>query len=335
MLPSNEYKINMEINKKVIILHNAVRKDSAPDEIDVLEQVELVNEALRELGFEPEMFPLGDNLKGDIEELKMRNPLFVFNLVESVFGKGELLYIGPALLNALNIPFTGVPVDGLYITTNKVLTKKILKYNGIPTPEYFELKAISKLKPNTRYLLKPVSEDGSVGLDEDAVFTPEQKEFIEKIGQLPSSHYFIEEFIEGREFNISVLGGKDKTDVLAPAEMMFHDYPKGKPRMMGYKAKWDESSMEYANTRRSFDSLLPGSALYKDLVRLSRECWDCFGLKGFARVDFRVDARDQPFVIEINGNPCLSPGSGFISAAHQSGLSNTDVFKRIIEEVTI
>jgi D-alanine-D-alanine ligase len=323
----------METNKKVIILHNEVAVDCNPDEADVLHQVELVSEALGNLGYQPIAFPLTNNLKDDLDRLNATIPLFVFNLVESVFDKGELLYIGPALLNALKIPYTGVPVDGLFITTNKVLTKKILSYNNIPTPAYFTLEQIYLLKPNTRYLLKPTSEDGSVGLDEDAVFTIGQKTMLEKIKQLPSSHYFIEEFIEGREFNISVLGGKDKTDVLTPAEMLFHDFPEGKPRMLGYKAKWDEESMEYKNTTRTFDGLSPESKLYQQLMRLSRECWDCFGLKGFARVDFRVDEKDNPYVIEINGNPCISPDSGFIAAAHRAGLSNKEVIGRIIEEM--
>ena len=204
----------------------------------MLHQVELVLEALTDLGYLPEAFPLGNNLKGDLERIKAMKPLFVFNLVESVFDKGELMYMGPALLNALKIPFTGVPVEGLFITTNKVLTKKILKYNGILTPDYYTLEEVLRLKPDTRYLLKPTCEDGSVGLDEDAVFTTEQKEMVEKIKQLPISHYFIEEFIEGREFNLSILGGKGRVDVLTPAEMLFHAFPEGKPRMLGYKAKW-------------------------------------------------------------------------------------------------
>lgn len=322
----------MKNNKKVTILYNAVDANCNPDEADVLHQVELVSHALNELGYLPEAFPLGNDLKRDLDKIKAGEPLFVFNLVESVFDKGELLYMGAAMLNALNIPFTGVPVEGLFITTNKVLTKKILKYNNIPTPDYFTVEEVHRLKPGTRYLLKPVSEDGSVGLDEDAVFTTEQKEMLEKIKQLPTSHYFIEEFIEGREFNLSVLGGRNKVDVLAPAEMVFHNYPEGKPRMLGYRAKWDESSVEYKNTTRSFDGLSPASELYRELVRLSLECWECFGLKGFARVDFRVDQNDNPFVIEINGNPCISPDSGFIAAAHRAGLSDKDVILRIIEE---
>jgi D-alanine-D-alanine ligase len=332
MLQTKEYKGTME-NKPVIILHNAVNVDSNPDEADVLDQVDLVSEALTNLGYQTEVFPLGDDLKGDVERVVAKRPLFVFNLVESVFQKGELLYMGPALLNALKIPYTGVPVEGLFLTTHKVWTKKLLRYHGIPTPDYFILDGSYRLKQDTRYLLKPISEDGSVGLDEDAVFTGDQIPMIEKINQLPASHYFIEEYIEGREFNISILGGKGKRDVLPPAEMIFHDYPEGKPRILGYKSKWDESSPEYQNTVRTFDNLSPDTPLYRELVRLSAACWDCFGLKGYARVDFRVDERGNPYVIEINGNPCISPDSGFIAAAHQAGFSNTEVIERIVEEL--
>ncbi len=321
-------------NKKVIILHNAVSGNSNPDEADVLHQVDLVSKALKALGYLPEAFPLKDDLLHDLETVKKSEPLFVFNLVESVFHKGELLYMGPALLNALKIPYTGVPVEGLFLTTNKVLTKKILAFNNIPTPGYYNTNEIQKLNCSTRYLLKPVSEDGSVGLDEDAVFTAENTIMMEKINRLPASHFFIEEYIEGREFNISILGGKARKDILPPAEMIFHDFPEGKPRILGYKSKWDESSAEYKNTTRAFGTLSQQSQLYLELVRLTEACWDCFDLKGFARVDFRVDQNEKPFVIEINGNPCISPDSGFIAAASQAGFSGTDVIARIIEELT-
>jgi D-alanine-D-alanine ligase len=320
-------------NKKVIILHNAVTGHSNPDEADVLHQADLVSKALEALGYLPEAFPLRDDLFHDMEAIRKSEPLFVFNLVESVFHKGELLYMGPALLNAMKIPYTGVPVEGLFLTTNKVLTKKILAYNHIPTPEFFTTNEIQKLKSNTRYLLKPVSEDGSVGLDEDAVFTAGDTAMAERICRLPSSHYFIEEYIDGREFNISILGGKGRRDILPPAEMIFHDYPAGKPRILDYESKWDESSAAYKNTTRSFGTLPRQSPLYHELLRLTEACWDCFELKGFARVDFRVDPNEHPFVIEINGNPCISPDSGFIAAANRAGFSETDVIARIIEEL--
>lgn len=320
-------------NKKVIILHNAVTGNSKPDEADVLQQVELVRQALADMDFRPEAYPLSNDLFHDLAIMQKSDPLFVFNLVESVFNKGELLYIGPALLKAMNLPYCGVPVEALFLTTNKVLTKKILAHNRIPTPAYFTTSDIHELKSCTRYLLKPVSEDGSVGLDEEAVFTLQNIALLNRIRGLPPSQFFIEEYIEGREFNISVLGGKGRPTVLPPAEMIFHHYPEGKPRIMGYKSKWDESSEEYKNTSRAFDTLSPDSALFRELVRLTETCWDCFELKGFARVDFRVDQDGSPWVIEINGNPCISPDSGFIAAAHHAGYSDRDVVSRIIEEL--
>lgn len=324
----------MENNTKVIVLHNAVNEHSSADEADVMHQVALVSEALENLGYMPESFAMGDDLRNDLEKIATSHPRFVFNLVESVFGKGELLYMAPALLNASKIPYTGVPAEGLYLTTNKVLAKKIMVMHGIPTPAFFSLPEADKLIKGKRYLLKPTCEDGSVGLDEDAVFTADQNEMMVKIRQLSASHYFIEEFIEGREFNLSVLGGNIRADVLPPAEMIFRDYPDGKPRMLGYKAKWDETSAEYRNTTRSFGTLLPDTPLYGEMVQLAVKCWDCFGLKGFARVDFRVDENSKPYVIEINGNPCISPDSGFIAAAHAAGLTNREVIGRIIEEIS-
>jgi D-alanine-D-alanine ligase len=115
--------------------------------------------------------------------------------------------------------------------------------------------------------------------------------------------------------------------------MLFIDFPADKPKMLGYKAKWNEDSLEYKNTTRTFEGLSPDTKLYADLMKITRQCWDCFNLKGFARVDFRVDEKDKPYVIEINGNPCISPDSGFIAAAHRVGFSNKEVIARIIEEL--
>ena len=321
------------MNKKVVILHNKIFDHSNPDEIDVLHQAELVSEAYKELGFEPIPMEVGFNPYDDILKVKKLNPEFVFNLIESVYDKGELLYIGPAILNTLHIPYTGNPLDALFVTTNKVLTKKNMKYHQISTPEFFEVFETAKLEKGKRYILKPIWEDGSVGLDEESVFTTAEKEKIERIKDLSPSHYFIEEFVEGREFNLSILGGKNKADVLQPAEMIFIDFPEGKPKMLGYKAKWDESSIEYKNTVRSFDTLKKSSSLYVSLKAISLKCWKSFNLKGYARVDFRVDANGNPFVIEINGNPCISPDSGFIAAANHTGYDNKTVVQRISEEL--
>jgi len=321
------------MNKKVIILHNKVSENSNTDEADVMNQVNLVYNALIKIGYEAVVFPLSYSLINDINIIIEEKPLFVFNLVESVFGKNQLLHFAPALLSAFKIPYTGVSSEGLFITTNKILTKNILKTNKILTPSYYTLNEINLLLSDKKYILKPINEDGSVGLDEDSVFNIQQNNFIEKLKTLSPTEYFIEEYIDGREFNVSLLGSDENTEILTPAEIIFKDFPEGKEKVLGYKAKWVDESFEYKNTVRLFDTLSSDSKLYLKMKDISAQCCKIFGLNGFARVDFRIDEYENIYVIEINANPCISPDSGFIAAAYKSGLQDTQIIKRIIEKL--
>jgi D-alanine-D-alanine ligase len=321
------------MNNLVIILHNKIYDHSNPDEKDVLQQVNLVADACKELGYETIAMEIGIHPYEDIIKVKGSGPLFVFNLVESVFEKGELLYLGPAILNAFQIPYTGTPLESLFITTNKFLTKKLMNHYNIPTPLFYAINETDLLKPGKKYIVKPIWEDGSVGLDEDSVFVVSDSVKLKRITGLSPSHYFIEEFVNGREFNISILGGKNKTDVLRPAEMIFKNFPPEKPRIIGYKAKWDTASPEYKNTIRSFETLGSDTVLYSELKSICLDCWKYFNLKGYARVDFRIDDNSRPYVIEINGNPCISPDSGFIAAARHEGFDNKTIIRRITEEL--
>ena len=183
---------------------------------------------------------------------------------------------------------------------------------------------ISDIDPEKYYIIKPISEDGSVGIDDALVV--QGKGIIE----IPNG-YFAEQYIHGREFNISVIGGENDFIVLPPAEMCFSDdYYETKPRILGYKAKWDETSLEYLNTTRSFQFKEEDAALIAQIKEIAGKCWTVFGLRGYARVDLRVGLDNKPKVIEINANPCIAPDSGFVAACTESGLTNTDIIKRII-----
>ena len=130
------------------------------------------------------------------------------------FGKGELIYFAPALLNALKISYTGVPLDALFITTNKVLAKKIMQFNNLPTADFFSINEFQKLNPSKTYIAKPIWEEASVGISEDYIFNLSETAKIKNIQQLSNTHYFIEEFIDGREINISMLANKDEVEVI-------------------------------------------------------------------------------------------------------------------------
>ena len=150
---------------------------------------------------------------------------------------------------------------------------------------------------------------------------------------LDDSHWFIEDFIDGREFNISVLAGKDGPEVLPPAEIVFVDYDENKPRIVDFKAKWETESFEYINTVREFPGEKLNSKLGRNLKEAALECWNLFGLKGYARVDVRTDSNDDVYVIEVNANPCISPDSGFVAATKQAGYPFINVLQRIINDL--
>jgi D-alanine-D-alanine ligase len=268
----------------------------------------------------------------ELADLALNQPDFVFNLAESINNKGELLYFVPAILNMYSIPYTGNPLEAMFITTSKALTHKILSSAGLSTPMAYPPSQSKNLKPGKKYIIKPTWEDGSMGITAESVFFagPGSEQ---KLAGYNDSHWIIQEFIDGREFNISVMMGRNGPEVLPPAEMTFINYGDSRPKIVDFKAKWEEGSFEFENTVRKF----PGSDLDPELARkmeeLSLGCWKVFGLKGYARVDMRIDEDDNPYIIEVNANPCISPNGGFAAATYQAGYKFTDVLQWIIDDM--
>jgi D-alanine-D-alanine ligase len=217
------------VNRRVVIVYNQLSENPTPDEQDVLDQVKLVKNTLIELDYEPSELPIGFDISHALNALRKIKPYFVYNLFESIENKSEFLYFAPALINSLHIPYTGFPLEALFLTTNKVLTKQQLKLIGVPTPKWFTKDTIHLLEKGKTYIVKTVWEEGSLGLDEHCIFQGEDKEFISKIQKErnPKS-YFIEEYIDGREVNVSLLGSKEGVEVMPLAEILFVDYPEDK-----------------------------------------------------------------------------------------------------------
>jgi len=320
------------MRKKILILHNEVLTNN-PDELDVMNQVALVKETCNKLGHQAKSSSIGNNMLDDFESAISDKPDIVFNLVEAGWGKGELIYVVPGLINAYKIPYTGVPLDALFITTNKVLAKKYMQLNGLPTAPFFSINEIEKLDTAKQYIVKPIWEEASVGITVNSIFRASDKNKTTQIKQLPAPHYFIEEFIDGREFNISILASDKGCEVLPPAELIFDTYFKDKPKIVGYDAKWNENSPEYKNTNRAFGTIENKPALKDKLTGICKKTWEVFNLKGYARIDFRLDESENIFILEINGNPCIAPDSGFIAALQYAGYSNQNAIERILNDL--
>ncbi len=321
------------------VLHDRVPQvDASLDQKDVLVQAEAVSAALRELGHESVEISTSLDLSALRARLQELRPSFVFNLVESVEGHGRLICLPPAVMDVLGIPYTGSGTDAIYSTTNKLATKKVLTAAGIRTPAWFSGKDLERgpdFSPGP-YIIKSVWEHASIGLDEESVV------IVGKPGELLArlrdrekrlgEDCFAETYIEGREFNLSLLAGGEGVEVLPPAEIRFEQYPEGKRRIVGYRAKWLEGSFEYLHTHRSFDFAGTDRPLLHSLSRMAIDCWNLFDLRGYARVDFRVGADGRPWVLEVNVNPCLSPDAGFAAAAARAGLIFAQVVERIVRD---
>lgn len=319
--------------RRCCILFNKPLDGALADELDVLDQVEFIEKHLGELGIKVQRKGITTSFMKEVEELSSEKPDFVFNLVESINNKGELSYFIPALLNLYSIPYSGNPLEAIFTTTSKMLTSRMLRTSGISNPKAFLPSQHQLLIPGNKYIVKPVWEDGSLGITEESVFIYNDNGVAERLKKLDDTHWFIEDFVDGREFNISVLASNKGPEVLPPAEIIFKNYAGNKPRIVDFKAKWEMESFEYVNTVREFPGKDLNSALREKLMTTALKCWHIFGLKGYARVDMRTDANENPFVIEINANPCISPDGGFVAATKEAGLQFTTVLQRIISDL--
>jgi D-alanine-D-alanine ligase len=324
---------------KVAVLYNQVSEGSRADEQDVLIQAETVSLALSELGFEPVPVIFSMDIPKVIKMLRKIRPFFVFNLVEAIENSGRLIHFAPAVLDFMNLSYTGAGTEAMFLSSEKLLAKKILHLAGISTPWWLSPGGESRGNRESiegTYILKSIWEHASVGLDEDSVITVKDisglREELKRHQEMTGTECFAEMYIEGREFNLSLLAGDKGPEVLPSAEILFNDYPAGKVKVVGYRAKWEVNSFEYNHTPRSFTFPVEDAVLLERLKAMATSCWQIFGLRGYARVDFRVDQKDNPWVLEVNANPCLSPDAGFFAATQQAGLNFTQVVKRIISD---
>lgn len=321
---------------RAVILNNYLGKSPTKDELDNLEQTKAVEKALKELKFEVSILPFSFDIKKTINTLKRIKPDFIFNLVESIEGNDSLAHFAPSILDLLKIPYTGCHTEAMYLSDSKITTKKILQMNEIKTPKWVllsELRDKRKIFGKKKILIKHLWEHSSEDIDDSSVFSAENKiklnEALKKRKNWES--YFAEEYIDGREFNISIIEDSNGGHVLPPAEMTFMNYPKGKLKIVGYKAKWDEDSFECKNTVRNFEFPKKDKKLLASLKKISKKVWDIFKLNGCARVDFRIDKKGTPYVLEVNTNPCIVPGMGFATACEKEGMSYNKMISKLIE----
>ncbi len=313
----------------VLVLHEALAADARPDELDALVQVREVRAALASLGHDVDTLATNLDLESLRSAIAARRPDCVFNLVESLAGEGRLVHLVLSVLEAASQRFTGSGADAMLLSSHKLLAKKWLRLHGIATPDWFEPGAAPQ-SGKGRWIVKSVWEHASFGLDDGCVVDSAEaaEARIRHSAGLHGGDWFAESFVDGREFNVAVLEINGRPEVLPIAEMTFVGYPDDKPRIVGYAAKWDAAAPEYHATQRDFESVSERDR--KRLANAALDCWNAFGLAGYARVDFRMDAEGVPWVLEVNANPCLSADAGFVAAAAEAGLPQVDIVDAVL-----
>ncbi|MEP6991538.1 MAG: ATP-grasp domain-containing protein [bacterium] len=321
----------------IALLHGA---DAAePPEDPVLLQIE---SALRALGHVPSRVPVAADVTAVIEAVRAVDPALVFNLAESFDGKSALESNVAALLNLIGLRYTGSSPAALLMAGDKSLTKKVLSFHGILTPQFATvyrgaLDHVGDL--SFPLIVKPPQEDASLGITSKSVV----RDIRELLGTMDSlqrefqSPVLVEEFVEGREFYVGVLGNASPV-ALPVIELDFSAFPADRPHVASWEAKWGEGGTgdegetgeEFAGTRSIFPTDVPAELLTR-MQAVSIEAFNALRLRDYGRVDLRVTADERIYVIEVNPNCYLERSGEFARAAAESGIPHEALIARIVE----
>lgn len=268
-----------------------------------------------------------------IELLRNEKPDVVFNLVESIEGESELEAYHAGLYELLRIPYTGnIPVS-MANCLNKFRAKQLLRAYGIPVPGavvWNEKEDLSVLTGAIRFpvITKLLTEDASIGISENSVAG--SLDALQKQCSFLAAQYkqpvLIEEYIEGREFNIAVLGNT----ALPVSEICFDGLPEDFPKIVTYEGKWMEDSVYYRHTVPQCPANI-SDELNGRLQVIAQQAFSVMQCRDYARVDVRTDAEGNPYVIEVNPNPDLASDAGFARAAKAAGFSYSQLLKTIVD----
>jgi D-alanine-D-alanine ligase len=279
-----------------------------------------VLEAVRANGHEAFFHELKD--ERSLLELARVEADLVFNLTEAYAGDDAKEAHVAAFLDLLALPYTGAGPQALFLAQDKALAKKVFTFHGIRTPNFAcsyrgRLDHIDDL--DFPMIVKPASEDGSVGIDAGSVVKT-VKDMMERIALVHERFdcpVLIEEFIEGREIYVGVLGS-EKPEALPPVEMDLSKLPKGMPRIAGKEVKWEKGTEAYDVTRSAIARDLPDE-LFRRIQETALAAYTALGLRDYGRIDLRVTPEGEIYVIEANPNPWLAPEAELAIAAAAAG----------------
>jgi D-alanine-D-alanine ligase len=312
----------------ICVLYNLpVLPPGDPDavaEVESVETAQIVAEILKSAGYRVTLLGLDLNPQPLLDLAARDRPDAVFNLFEGLASASGTEAVLAGLLDWLGIPYTGCPPLALTLCRDKPRAKLLMQAAGIPTPAFVSVTALPcpAWPHGWPALVKPGSEDASVGLDHDCVVAdqPHLERQVKRLLDRYAPPALVEEFIPGREFNLGVIADPQPR-VLPLAEIVFAPPGPGRWPIVTYEAKWVADSQDDRATR----PVCPAEAdpaLAERLRELALQAFRLFGCRHYARCDFRVDPQGKPYLLEVNPNPDIHPEAGLARALGVAGISH-------------
>jgi D-alanine-D-alanine ligase len=329
---------------KIVIIYDRVLVDedeetAATDKapvtrtLDKKEVEDEVQEVLVKLGHEPVMHEIDGTTKSLLALARMDCDL-VFNLCESFAGDSTADFKIAAFLELIGKRYTGSGAHGLVLAQDKATAKKIFAFHGITTP-LFQKSLRGRLDfthdLDFPVIVKPAREDGSIGIEFSAVVNSirELSERMDWLHQHFDSPVLVEEYIEGREMYVGVIGN-DKPEALPVIELDLSKLPEGTPKIAGAEVKWGKGTKAYKDTKSAIATDLP-PATVAALHNAAKAAYQALELRDYARIDMRLQADGNVHVIEANPNPWLSSRAEFAMAARKSGRTYPELIGEIVD----
>jgi D-alanine-D-alanine ligase len=324
-------------SQRVVILYNEPvlpldHADSAAER-EVLETVRFVQSSLASAGFTVACLGASHDVERLLTELRKRRPDVVFNLFEGTADDGGNEAYVAGLLEWLGIPYTGCPLQALCLARNKPLTKTLLQGAGLPTPRHLVVEGLPVPENALAWpvIVKPALQDASLGLDHGSVVS-DPAQLSERIASLLGRYgppVLVEEYIDGRELNLALIEAPELR-ALPISEVLFVDMPPGCWPIVTYDAKWTPDSRDFQATPTHCPADI-APRISEQLAEIAVRAFRLLGCRDFARVDFRVRASGDPYVLEVNPNPSYHPTAGFPTALAAAGMTHEQFTVRLVE----
>ncbi|MFH0992389.1 MAG: ATP-grasp domain-containing protein [bacterium] len=332
---SESGKIEAAITRSEV-LAVATPKTIDMSEVGVLQERQNVQEALHKFGYRTSLFNMNSDIKRLIDFIEEKQPDLIFNLCESVGDQSTHEMFVAGVYELMGIPYTGASAFTLGLCQNKVRTKQILGFHKMRIPRFALYRTLTHLTEEEfdlgfPVIVKPLHEDASVGIANDSVvyeFAALRKR-VKYICHRYEQPALVEEYIDGRELNIAVIGNK-RPIALPISEIDFSALPQDYPKIVTYNAKWMEGTEEYKGTV----GVCPASVspdVEHEAREIALQAYRLMGCRDYARVDMRLDKHNRLYVIEVNPNPDISTDAGFPRSARMYGLSFDDMVNKIVE----